>query len=515
MKSVFDKNLFSRSTKKVILFFTIFFISRYIIYLNSIQQIDINFSQNYIAALSDNFFEYFLYFHSLPLGNILIAKIHLYFVNILDTKTFYYILNCSYSLFSFLIVYNLCLKIFKKLNIITYLLLFFYILAIIPYETWRLVHHDHINVLLFTYLIHFFYNFIFLKNKNNYHFFIIFFLFALFYSGSLIILTETLFLIFTLNFIKKRKLENKMIIYIIIILLINSFFIIKNNYNIKKLSPTSVMNAVLLQKVHHALGDEKYRNNIEKSDVPIFLKKCLSNIYLNADKSINYFEDITLYKCFYDNKKNQYNYEMLIDLLTSLNVDKKIINQVKKDQIEYDTKPWKFSGGYKEYNNRTGHIFQSETKKIYLNSFINYPYEMLIGNIGSKGFLLTFLQTGSWGGLFPNYYEKHLKLDNLIFNILNIFLATINIFFILFFIFYSFYELVIKRNYKYLNNNLFQLNAVILVFIIGFLFVNASVTCCENPRMTVMIFFLFMTNSLINIISFTSNKNFYFPSIKS
>ena len=151
MKSVFDKSLFFISTKKVILFFIFFFISRYIVYLNNIQQIDVNFSQNYITALSDNFFEYFLYFHSLPLGNILIAKIHLYFANTIDTKTFYYILNCSYSLFSFLIVYNLCLKIFKKLNIITYLLFFIYILAIIPYETWRLEHHDHINVLLFTF----------------------------------------------------------------------------------------------------------------------------------------------------------------------------------------------------------------------------------------------------------------------------------------------------------------------------------------------------------------------------
>lgn len=509
MKSVFDKSLFFISTKKVILFFIFFFISRYIVYLNNIQQIDVNFSQNYITALSDNFFEYFLYFHSLPLGNILIAKIHLYFANTIDTKTFYYILNCSYSLFSFLIVYNLCLKIFKKLNIITYLLFFIYILAIIPYETWRLEHHDHINVLLFTYLIYFFYNFIFLKNKNNYHFLIIFSLFALFYSGSLIILAETLFLIFVLSFIKKKSLENKMIFYIIIILIINSFFLIKNNYNINRLSPTSVMNAVLLQKVHHALGDEKYRNNIEKSDVPIFLKKCLANIYTNAEKSINYFEDITLYKCFYDNKKNQYDFQEIINLLISLNVDKKLINQVKKDQIEYDTKPWKFSGGYTEYNNRTGHIFQSETKKIYLNSFINYPYEMLIGNIGSKGFLLTFLQTGSWGGLFPNYYEKHLKLDNIIFNILNIFLASVNIFFIMFFVFYSFYKLAIKKSYKYLTNNLFQLNAVILVFIVGFLFVNSNVTCCENPRMTVMIFFLFMANSLINVIYFATNKKIF------
>ena len=69
-----------------------------------------------------------------------------------------------------------------------------------------------------------------------------------------------------------------MIFYVLIILII-SLILIKNNHNIKSLSPTSVMNVVLLQKEHHALGDEKYRNNLKKSNLPIYLNKCTSDIY--------------------------------------------------------------------------------------------------------------------------------------------------------------------------------------------------------------------------------------------
>ena len=494
-----NANLYFTNTKKLILFFLIFFISRLIVYFNFIDQTSIGFDKNFLIALDNNFLEYFLFFHSLPLGNIIVAKIYLIFSEFLNAETYYYILNCFYSLISFFIIYNLYLKLFKKFDTFIYLIFIFYLLAIIPYETWRLAHHDHINIFLFTYLIYFIYNFIFLNNKNNYHFIIIFILFTFFYSSGFLIFIETTILILFFNFIKKNKLENWMKFFILTVLMINSLILIKNNHNIKSPSPTSVMNAVLLQKVHHALGDEKYRNNLKKSNLPKFLNKCLSDIYSNKTNSENYFEDITLFKCFYDKQKDHYDYAKIINILKNFNVDDDVINQVREDEIERNKKPWKFTGGYKEYNDRTGHIFQSETKKIYLNSFINYPYEMLIGKIGSKGFLLTFIQTGSWGGLFPNYYEKHLKLDNKFFNLINIIFALINIFFILYFIFKSIYKIIIIKENSYLKSNLFQFNLIILFYIIAFLFVNSNVTCCENPRMTVMIFYLFMINSFINL----------------
>ena len=137
---------------------------------------------------------------------------------------------------------------------------------------------------------------------------------------------------------------------------------------------------------------------------------------------------------------------------------------------------------------------------------MNYPYEMLIGTVGSKGFLLTFIQTGSWGGLLPNYYEKHLKIDNKFFRLLTISLAVINIIFFLYFILKSFYKIGFKKELKLLKNNFFQFNLIILIIIIGFIFINSNVTCCENPRMTVMIFYFFMMNSIINL-SLIINKN--------
>ena len=69
-----------------------------------INQTSVIFDDNFLTALNDNFFEYFLFFHSLPIGNIIIAKIYLFFSEFLDPKTYYYILNCLYSLLSFLII---------------------------------------------------------------------------------------------------------------------------------------------------------------------------------------------------------------------------------------------------------------------------------------------------------------------------------------------------------------------------------------------------------------------------
>ena len=151
--------------KKISIFLIIFFFSRVIIYYNHINHSTLDFNSDYLNALNDNFLEYFFYFHSLPIGNILIAKIYIIFSNILELKTFYYLLNCFYSLISFLIVMKILKGIFEKLDLHIYLLLLIYVLAIIQYETWRISHHDHINILIFTYLIYFFYDLIFAKKK--------------------------------------------------------------------------------------------------------------------------------------------------------------------------------------------------------------------------------------------------------------------------------------------------------------------------------------------------------------
>ena len=99
-----NANLYFTNTKKLILFFLIFFISRLIVYFNFIDQTSIGFDKNFLIALDNNFLEYFLFFHSLPLGNIIVAKIYLIFSEFLNAETYYYILNCFYSLISFFII---------------------------------------------------------------------------------------------------------------------------------------------------------------------------------------------------------------------------------------------------------------------------------------------------------------------------------------------------------------------------------------------------------------------------
>lgn len=485
--------------KKISIFLIIFFFSRVIIYYNHINHSTLDFNSDYLNALNDNFLEYFFYFHSLPIGNILIAKIYLIFSNILELKTFYYLLNCFYSLISFLIVMKILKGLFEKLDLHIYLLFLIYVLAIIQYETWRIYHHDHINILIFTYLIYFFYDLIFAIKKNSIHFIIIFILFSIFYSGALSILIQAIIIILFISIINKKKFNKIIIIFSILILSFNILILFKNYQNIKIFSPTSVMNSVLLQRIHHSLGYEKFKQNLNKSDLSIHLQKCIENIYSIKSQNKNYFENITLFKCFQNKNNTHYDYQKIIILFENLKVNKEIINQIKKDKNEAILKSWKFSGGYQEYNERTGHIFQFETKKIFFNSLINYPFEILLGSIGSKGILLTFIQSASWGGMLPNYYESNAKIQNILFNIINVLLAIINIFFVLFFIYNLIKQIFIKKNYSIFKNNIFQFNLIIIFFIFGFLTMNSIITCCENPRMTVMVSSLFMINTLINL----------------
>ena len=493
--------------KKIIIFLIIFILSRIIIYFNHISNSTLEFNSDYVIALNENFLEYFFYFHSLPLGNILLAKIYLIFSKFLELNTFFYLLNCFYSFFSFLIIMAILKDLFKKIDLCVYLLFLIYVLVITQYETWRLYHHDHINLFIFTYLIYFFYIFIFAKKKENIHFLVIFILFSFFYSGALSILIQTIIVCLLMSIINKKKINKITVLFSIVIFLFNILISFKNYKNIKVFSPTSTMNSVLLQRIHHSLGDEKFIKNLDTNNLPVHLQKCIENIYLNKKQNINHFENITLFKCFQNKDNTQYNYQKIITLFESLKIDKDIINQIKKDKNESDLKSWKFSGGYREYNERTGHVFQLETKNIFFSSLINYPYETLIGSIGSKGILLTFIQTAYWGGILPNYYESHGKIQNNIYIILNILMAIINIFFVLFFIYNFFNQIFFKKNYSILKENLFQFNLIIIILVFGFVTVTSILTCCENPRMTVMIFSLFMLNTLINFKNIINKKS--------
>ena len=81
-----NSNLYLNDNKKLILLFLIFFLSRIFVYFTFINQTSVIFDDNFLTALNDNFFEYFLFFHSLPIGNIIIAKIYLFFSEFLDPK---------------------------------------------------------------------------------------------------------------------------------------------------------------------------------------------------------------------------------------------------------------------------------------------------------------------------------------------------------------------------------------------------------------------------------------------
>ena len=127
---------------------------------------------------------------------------------------------------------------------------------------------------------------------------------------------------------------------------------------------------------------------------------------------------------------------------------------------------------------------------------------MLIGNLGNKGVLLTSIQMLSHGGLLPNYYEQEFKYENkFLINLNNIIRVLI-----LLIIFLTPFILLKKINFKALNKN--DIFYLLLVFSLSLIIILSSIiTCCENPRMLVMQFFLLILICLMNFTYLFKKNN--------
>ena len=143
---------------------------------------------------------------------------------------------------------------------------------------------------------------------------------------------------------------------------------------------------------------------------------------------------------------------------------------------------------------------------IFINALKFYPYEILIGQVGNKGLFLTSAQMLSFTGLFPYYYENQYFYSHTFnilfikfFNYLFVIIATISVFLI----FKSSTKVFMKKNKKidifYLFINLFLIIHVLFT---------SLVTCCENPRIMIMFFFIIASVIFLNFkFIFFKNNN--------
>jgi hypothetical protein len=250
----------------------------------------------------------------------------------------------------------------------------------------------------------------------------------------------------------------------------------------------------LLQRTIHAIGENKFSDLVEnkvilpKGWLHIFneIKKNNQDVH-NIDIRISNFAHGTVNEDFYQNFFIKMN-------ILKVNKDNNKIAFINDSEI-FLKKPWVYNFGYRQTSLDT--YFQSYSGFIFINAFKLYPYEILIGEVGNKGLLLTSFQMIAYAGLFPPYYENQ-YFYSYNFNVL--LTKIVNYLFIvigstsIFLIFKSFNKFFLKKEKKF---DIFYL--FINIFLIFHILPISLITCCENPRMMIMFYFFIITIVMLNL----------------
>lgn len=481
---------------KVFLFLFLFSTTRLWIYFelskNNLLAIE---SSGYI---NQDFFELFIFNHTIPNGHLILEKI----ISLFSTETVlpFYTLNIFYSLMLCYFLNDLTKKIKIKKN---YRLLFIILVSVIliPYEIWRPNHHDHINIFLIAYLFWSAFYFIYYKKKIN-HIILSLILLNFFYTLGFIYFLIIFIFLFLLNKFDKFKLDSKYFLKFIYVFTIIFLIFLKNYLSIAVFSPTSMGGANLIQRTVHAIGEEKYKSLIElkKERFPLWWINITQKI-IDKNKKIE-MVDIRISNLAHgkldENLFLNYENQKKI-ILNSQKQEVDIHSYIKKDKNILMNKKWLYDYGYKQ--NLLSTKYQSLGKNIFIEACKLYPKEMIFGKLGNKGIILTTLQMISYGGLLPNYYESDSRYTIKFYSYLYIIFRFLIIFTLLLTPF------VFLKRIKF--NSLTKKDLFYILLIISLLSVTvitSIITCCENPRMFVMQFYLISILCVMNFDYFLKNK---------
>ncbi len=470
--------------------FLLIFISSRIIYFFQLKE---NFSysitnNNYI---NQNFLELFIFNHTIPNGHLVIEKL----INLtnLHSFSFFYFLNLVYTIF-FCLFLNDLLKQIKFNNTLRIILLVIVSIILIPYESWRVNHHDHISLFIISYMFWSLFHFINNGRSLNH---LIFALILLNFFYTLGFVYSLIFFI-SLILIKKYKLISFNKYYLTKFFLLFFFILIiflKNYYSSSIFASTSMGGANLIQRTIHAIGEKKYQNLIEvkKQTFPNWWINITEEIFLTnktdklLDNRISNLAHGTLDKNILSNFLKQKNI-----ITKSGQIENELEIIISKEIRNFKHKDWLYDYGYQQ--NLISTKYQSFGNIVFYEACKLYPYDMIFGNIGNKGIILTSLQMITYSGLLPNYYESKDKYSLTLLNYLNNIFRII----ILLILLITPYILIKKIKYKSLKKiDIFYLISFLSISLI--ILITSTITCCENPRMLVMHFFIIFFICILNL----------------
>ena len=481
----------------IIYFILIFFIYRIIlIYFGLIELNFSGWSELQLEALNKHFFETLWFFGTLPIGNLFILKFSSYFVDLFDLKYFFFTLNSLYSLISVLLISKIFIELKFKKSIILFFVIFISMM-LISYESWQVSHHDHINTLIFS-LITYYLFFLIKNNQQNILLLCTILLLLVLFSTLSIFVTIVLYMI-TFFYFKKIKVISNLIFILFFIFNVGIHY--KNKLNFNLFSATTISNLNLIQKTVHAIGIHEFQKLVAKDgEINISIKECYRSIYEDNEWYPEGRDNIVgqhfIASCFFDHDKGIYDINK-VQKISNYKDNYQLRKAIKDDELIYAKQKWLTQFGYPENNLKTAIYFQSFGPHIFLKALFEYPFEMIIGTIGAKGFVLTIGKSLSWASVFPldyqlknynwTYFEKIMSQFLRIFNIIGLSLS----------IYYVPKVLInglIRK--KFSTIDIFYLSIICISSI--FITLISLITCCENPRHMVMIFFMITTIAIIN-----------------
>ena len=485
------------------IFYSIFITTRIFIFLELDEKGFFKVENN--SYLNQNFFELFFFNYTIPNGHLLIEKILNY--SSLNISSLYYFLNISYTLIFCFFLNDILQRIILNKNLrISLLILVATIL--IPYETWRVGHHDHINLFIISYLFWSLFRFIYHNKKFN-HLIVGLILINLFYTLGFVFFFIILFSSIFIKKITKTSMDKNHYVKFVTLFTFILLIFAKNYITVSIFSSSSMGGANLIQRTIHALGEKEYKNLIQfkNETFPVWWKNIYEEVILN--NYIENSEDIRI--------SNLAHGKLDKDIFLNFQKQKKLIQNsdylepnvqtlLDRDTHNFKFRQWIYNYGYQE--NLISTKYQSFGSKIFYEACKTYPIQMLIGNIGNKGIILTSLQMISYGGLMPNYYEPNKKYSN---SFLIILINTTRVLIILSLLMIP---LILMKKIDYKNLMKIDIFYLILIFTLFLIVIlSSTITCCENSRMMVMLFFVIVLISVINFIyiskyfSFKKNEN--------
>jgi len=308
----------------------------------------------------------------------------------------------------------------------------------------------------------------------------------------------SIFYIFIFQFKNKISLRNDIIIFTFISLFF-IFLSFKNYLNINTFSPTSNGGANLIQRTIHSIGNDNYFKLINNSKkIPNWFKVCNSYIYenykkLKSENNDNFQSKLAHGLCFL-NENNEFDFIKYKKALSGEKTNINFINIIQKDILDLKNKKWIFSGTHKELSFSTSVAYTSYGSKIFFSALKKYPKKMIVGKIGEKG------------GLFPDYYENFSypnrnKFLSFFYKILILVIIIIGLL-TPYIILKKFKKILYLKKFEYQDIIYFMFVSIVIIQI----FLTSIVTCCENPRITVIYFPIILIILLFNLEEFLKEK---------